>query len=52
MGKCLRQFSNIAATNMAAIKELRNKTGAPLSDVKEALESCGYDQSNYQNCQI
>lgn len=33
-----------SSSRLAAIKALRDKTGAPMSDVKTSLEEADYDQ--------
>lgn len=41
----LQQLRGYAAPSnqLALIKELRERTGSPIGDVKKCLESCGWD---------
>lgn len=41
-GSAVRGLS--ASSRLAAIKTLRDKTGAPISDIKASLEAVGFDQ--------
>ncbi len=45
LASSLQQIRGLAAPSnqMALIKELRERTGSPIGDVKKCLESCGWD---------
>ena len=45
LAPALQQLRGFAApaNQMALIKELRERTGSPIGDVKKCLESCGWD---------
>lgn len=46
-GLCLRGYA-AAASNLQSIKALREKSGAPMSEVKAALEEASWDEGMVQ----
>lgn len=44
--ECLRGYAG-ASSSLAAIKELRERSGAPIVDVKSALEEAAWDLGAY-----
>lgn len=43
-GSLLQLRCMSAASNLQLIKQLREETGAPMTDVKKALEAVGWDK--------